>query len=116
MRISSLASGAALVSLAGCSDPPMQAPAEPGAQAIACQVGGSDTPQQCFVERRVISDGKILIIRHPDGGFRRFREAADGSGLAALDGADAVRQTFAGGTLEITIAGDSYSLPAGARE
>ena len=84
---------------------------------IPCALGeAKDFAPVCKVEETSVEGQTIWIVWHPDGGFRRFREAADGSGLAALDGADAVRQTFAGRTLEITIAGDSYSLPAGARE
>lgn len=115
MRISDLCALAALAGLNACSDPPAQGQAEPGAQAIDCIVSGSPAAQRCMVERRANSDGKLLIVRHPDGGFRRFRQAADGAGLVALDGADAVSQQFGGGVLTLSVAGDRYDFPADAR-
>jgi len=64
--------------------------------------------RDCLIERA----GEMLTIRHPDGGFRRFRVLADGRGLEAADGAEMARlQIVEAGLVEIRIGGDRYRLP-----
>lgn len=64
--------------------------------------------RDCLIERK----GEMLTIRHPDGGFRRFRVLADGRGLEAADGAEMARlQIVEAGLVEIRIGGDRYRLP-----
>ena len=83
---------------------------------IACALTGSTTfDSTCSVER-VEVEGKILLtVFHPDGGFRRFEQLPDGSGLAAVAGADAVTQTLSGDILEVSLAGNRYRFPATTR-
>lgn len=74
-----------------------------------CAIGADAAwARDCLIERA----GEILTIRHPDGGFRRFRVLADGRGLEAADGAEMARlQIVEAGLVEIRIGGDHYRLP-----
>jgi hypothetical protein len=105
--------------LAACGGPPAQPGADsPAAQGQApaddgmadCAIGGSDAwARDCTVEVA----GEMLTIRHPDGGFRRFRLLRDGRGLAAADGAEPARVTISGaGQIDVAAGADRYRLPA----
>lgn len=74
-----------------------------------CAIGADAAwARDCLIERA----GEILTIRHPNGGFRRFRVLADGRGLEAADGAEMARlQIVEAGLVEIRIGGDRYRLP-----
>ena len=74
-----------------------------------CSIGGAqDWSPDCTLER----DGDVLTIRHPDGGFRRFRVLADGRGLKEADGAEAVQLRIVGDhMLEASVGDDRYRLP-----
>ncbi|WP_368389853.1 hypothetical protein [Sphingobium sp. AS12] len=74
-----------------------------------CAIGADAAwARDCLIERA----GDLLTIRHPDGGFRRFRVLADGRGLEAADGAETARlQIVEAGLVEIRIGGDRYRLP-----
>lgn len=74
-----------------------------------CAIGADAAwARDCLIERA----GDLLTIRHPDGGFRRFRVLADGRGLEAADGAEMARlQIVEAGLVEIRIGGDRYRLP-----
>lgn len=89
---------------------PQQATATPVDDGKAdCAIGAdAGWTRDCQIERT----GEILTIRHPDGGFRRFRVLADGRGLEAADGAEMARlQIVDTGLVEIRIGGDRYRLP-----
>jgi hypothetical protein len=119
MRISSAAIGAIL--LAGCSGEPVaeNAAALPEAVASAsadegrllCAVEGYEGfAPACSVERHYDANGLLLIVRLPDGGFRRLR-VADGAFVAA-DGAEPAEVTPAGeGTVEVAIGDARVRLP-----
>ncbi len=86
------------------------------AQTISCALRGAGTfASSCTIEKAEIDGKTLLTVFHPDGGFRRFEQLADGSGLAAVAGADAVTQTLSGDTLEIALAGNRYRFPASSR-
>lgn len=64
--------------------------------------------RDCTVER----SGDMLVLRHGDGGFRRFRVLADGRGLEAADGSEIAQlQIVEGDRIEMRIGGDRYRLP-----
>ena len=87
-----------LLTLAACGKP---APDVSGT-AIDCAVDrAADFVRTCTAERV----GDAIVVRRPDGGFRRIVRTAEG---AATDGADPVMQA-ADGTL--TIGDDRYRLP-----
>jgi hypothetical protein len=75
-----------------------------------CALNGSgDWARDCRVERV----GKMLTIRHPDGGFRRFRVLEDGRGLESADGAEAAKLTILDDRrIEVVSGEDRYQLSA----
>ncbi len=112
-----------LASLAGCggdaAPPTGQAEKDAGDQAardgtIACALAGSDRFERtCTTEQIAAPDSKMLVIRHPDGGFRRFTILTDGRGLAPADGFDETRIRVLGANMiELSSGDDKYRLPA----
>jgi hypothetical protein len=84
------------------------------ADRVACALARATafTPT-CIAERARDAEGPMLTIRHPDGGFRRFRITADGRGVIAADGAEPARVRVTGrNEIEVDIGGDRYRLPA----
>jgi hypothetical protein len=81
---------------------------------VECAVSGEKIlTRSCETEKIVGPDGQLLIIRHPNGGFRRFKILTDGRGLKPAEGADLVAiQLLDDGKIEVAIAGDKYHLPA----
>jgi hypothetical protein len=80
---------------------------------IDCRAEGSAAfERNCIVE----TEGRMLTIRKPDGGFRRLRITDDGSGVAAADGAEpAIVTLLPDGRIEVAIGGDLFRLPARVR-
>ena len=55
----------------------------------------------------------MLVIHHPDGGFRRFRVLTDGHGLEAADGFDKAQISIVeDGRILVSVGPDQYLLPA----
>ncbi|WP_336960142.1 hypothetical protein [Sphingobium aquiterrae] len=81
---------------------------------LPCRTGGAKTLQPaCLVERSDGPEGGMLTIRHPDGGFRRFRLVDDGRGLVSADGADPAKVQIIGNRMiQVDVGQDSYRLPA----
>jgi hypothetical protein len=81
---------------------------------IECALAGKkDFGRVCETERIAGPNGQILVIRHPDGGFRRFKVLTDGRGLAAAEGADPTSiKILNSGEIELTSGDDLYRLPA----
>ena len=95
----------------------VQAQAEEGADAIECAIGpGSDFGPDCMVERTTAGETQVVVVRHANGGFRRFEQLPGGAGLAAFDGADVVKQTLEGDMLVVEVGGDRYRFPARAKD
>jgi len=85
----------------------VQEQAGEGAVAIDCAVGpGAEMGADCMVER----EADTLVIRHPDGSFRRL----NADDLSAADGSDATQIFDDGETVDIRVAGDRYRWPTGA--
>ncbi len=105
-RISS--SVAAILALAGCSSAVSDV-AEP-AEKIACALGNAaEFSLTCRAERRIVSGGTILVIRHPDGGFRRFE--IEGDLVRTADGVDPAVVTVLPDAIEVSVGLDRYRLP-----
>lgn len=84
---------------------------------IACALGGkAGFAPDCQVERVRQGEKLLLVVRHPDGGFRRFEVVTDGRGLALADGADPGRMTIHGDMVEIVAGRDRYRFPFTARD
>lgn len=81
---------------------------------IECAIdGASDFTRDCYTERLVGENGVTMIIRHPDGGFRRFNVLTDGHGLEAADGFDKARISIVeDGKILVSVGPDQYLLPA----
>jgi hypothetical protein len=112
-----------LACLAGCGGDGAasleQAEKDAGDQAardgkIECALAGSDNFERiCTTEQIAAPDGKILFIRHADGGFRRFNILTDGRGLSPADGFDETRiRLLDANMIELTSGDDKYRLPA----
>ena len=110
-----ISSAGALLLLAACS----QAATEDAATAadaddmIECAVAGATAFERlCAVERTQAEGAPILVVRHPDGGFRRLEVMSDGSGIATADGAQPAAVTRRDGGVEVAVGTDRYRLPA----
>lgn len=81
---------------------------------IECAINGdSDFTPGCFTERLSGEGGVTMIIRHPDGGFRRFNVLTDGRGLEAADGFDKANISIVeDGRILVSVGPDRYLLPA----
>jgi hypothetical protein len=106
-----------LVGLAACSKAPSEAAPKvaAGDEHIECALGpGVGFVRDCAIERS--RDGEVykMIVRHPDGGFRRFEVGADNT-IVASDGADTVQVVLNGSVAELTSGEDRYRIPLEAR-
>jgi hypothetical protein len=82
---------------------------------IECALAGSTGfDRNCTTERISGPEGQLLVIRHPDGGFRRFKILTDGRGLAPADGIDPdfKLNVMGNGMIEVRSVDDVYRLPA----
>ncbi|MCW1431329.1 hypothetical protein [Novosphingobium sp. JCM 18896] len=83
---------------------------EDSAEKLPCALRGAEGfAANCTIER----NGGKFVIRHPDGGFRRFE--ANGDKVSTADGALPVQVTpMIEGGFELKVAGDRYRtlLPA----
>ncbi len=122
LRISSLA---ALLLIPACSQEPANTQALAVAEAnqaseaaddglINCAVDGAEAfARTCTLDRQQTASGLILTIRHPDGGFRRFKVVGDGRGVVAADGAEPADVAITGtDEIEVGVGDDHYRLPA----
>lgn len=97
--------------VAGCGEQSGELPVE--ADAIACAIGEGDAMGDgCTVERTTSTDGTLLTIRQPDGGFHRLRVASDGT-ISSADGAEPAQAAPVGdGQIDVTVGNARYRLPA----
>ena len=79
-----------------------------------CALAGSSSFERtCTTERLAGPNGQLLLIRHADGGFRRFRILSDGRGLTPADGFDQTNiALIENGMIEVSSGDDKYRLPA----
>jgi hypothetical protein len=78
------------------------------ADRIECALAGSEKFERvCITETMPGEKGRMLVVRHPDGGFRRFNILTDGRGLAPADGFDETTiKILGGGMIEVSSADD----------
>ena len=81
---------------------------------IECAIdGATDFRRDCYTERLSGEGTATMIIRHADGGFRRFNVLTDGRGLEAADGFDQARISIVeDGRILVSVGPDQYLLPA----
>lgn len=63
------------------------------------------------MERVRQDDESFVIVRHPDGAFRRFETGVPGRGLVVADGAQQAVVTDRGTFVEVRVGSDRYHLP-----
>ena len=108
----------ALLSLSACSDEDAEiAEAQEAAlvgNKIECALNGTEEfTASCATERVASDEETILMIRHNDGGFRRFRLLTDGRGLETAEGFDNSRIDILDDEYIILSSGkDRYKLKA----
>jgi hypothetical protein len=79
---------------------------------IACALAGArEFVQDCTIEPAHADGPPIVVIRHPDGGFRRFTVLPNGGGLVAADGAQEPKLRRDDATIEIVLGDDRYRIP-----
>lgn len=105
----------ALMLLAACAQERGDEAVAAEAQAdIECALYGAATfARECTIERGLDGDIPILVVRHPDGAFRRFEVADDGDALETADGAERAAILPREGGLEVTVGLDRYRIPLG---
>jgi hypothetical protein len=107
------AAGLALLPLAACSPGAGETPPPDPDSLVECALAGASAfARDCAVEQVREEGGLVLVVRHPDGGFRRFEVLTDGHGLAAADGADPARIAVHGEGIEVAVGPDRYRFPA----
>jgi len=80
---------------------------------VACALNGSkDYRSECTVERSKEGGKMLLLLRHPNGGFRRLEEIEPLKRYAALDGADQPEVTPNGADSEVSVGDDHYLFVA----
>ena len=82
---------------------------------VECALAGStEFNRNCTTERVSGAEGQMLVVRHPDGGFRRFKILTDGRGLLPADGIDPdfKIKVLPNGMIEVRSVDDTYRLPA----
>jgi hypothetical protein len=105
------AAGLALL-LAACSPSASGAPVADDT-AVDCAIGGAaNFSHDCSVERGVKDGEPVLVVRRPDGAFRRFTVLDGGKSLGAADGAEALAVTGNGERVDVSVGGDRYRFPA----
>ncbi len=121
MRIFSACAALLLVTACGMPDNGVLAEAEKEAAAqaaddgrIECAINGdSDFTGGCQTERLSGENGVTMVVRHPDGGFRRFNILTDGRGLEAADGSEKAKiEIVEGDKILVSVGADKYILPA----
>ena len=83
------------------------------AESVPCALADAKTFTAVCTIERTSQDGKVnLIVRHPDGGFRRLVVLDGGKGYAVADGSDESVIEPNGKEIEVTVADDHYLFPA----
>ena len=83
------------------------------AQTVPCALAGAKLfKQDCTLERSSGDGRQIVVVRHPDGGFRRLIALDGGRRYAAADGADKAEIVPNGKDIEVTVEDDHYLFPA----
>ena len=84
---------------------------------IECRLANSPQFDRfCTIEFGESEQGRTLVVRRPDGGFRRLIVTRDGRGVAAADGAETAQVTLIDDErIEVAIGGDTFRHPATVR-
>jgi len=95
--------------LGACAEGENSAPAT---NMVSCALAGAASfAQDCTMERAEADGERFVVLRHPDGGFRRFQLGVPGSGLITADGMEEAEITQLDGQVEVRVGADRYRLP-----
>ncbi len=96
--------------LAGCKAQPVATTSE--VTGVACAPAGATSfAPTCGLDHMPTRRGMVLVLRHPDGGFRRLLVTKDG--IVAADGAETAKVTpIDKGMIEVALGANRYRLPA----
>jgi hypothetical protein len=114
-RLSVLALAGLLSACNSAGGDGMVAGAQEEAQPVACRLdSGQSFADKCSAEwRDEGGDVRILILHHPDGGFRRLLVARDGKRVNVADGSETLAvATIPNGLVELSVGDRAYRLPA----
>jgi hypothetical protein len=104
-----------LALLGGCSKAEAPPKVAEGPEHVDCALGpGTTFAKNCAIERSKQGETYKMILRHPDGGFRRLEVDATNT-IVAADGADAAQIVLNGTVAEVTVGEDRYRIPLEAR-
>lgn len=79
---------------------------------VECALSGAaGFADDCTMERQDVDGQRLLIVRHPDGGFRRFELGVPGRGIVTADGVEQAAIERADGMVEVRVGSDRYRLP-----
>ncbi|MWV27857.1 hypothetical protein [Aurantiacibacter rhizosphaerae] len=88
------------------------AQASTGGTMIDCSLNGAGGfGRDCTMELVEQDGADFVIVRHPDGAFRRFELGVPGRGLITAAGAQQAEVTPRGGYIEVRVSSDRYHLP-----
>lgn len=100
------------LALAGCGAEAGEGVPQTAATRIDCSLNGAGGfGRDCTMERVELDGQSQLIVRHPDGAFRRFDLGVPGRGIVTADGAEQAEVTERGGYVEVRVGSDRYHLP-----
>lgn len=81
--------------------------------AVPCALAGAkEFANDCRQEVTRRDGEEIWVVRHPDGGFRRFVIIDNGTRIATADGVQEVEAHRVGAMLEVRVDEDRYRFPA----
>ena len=100
-----------LLATSACAPPAAEHSPQPREHAFCALNGAEQFSGDCTVERSRAGEAIILVVRHPDGGFRRFTLGRDGNGLVTADGADQAGVAANGTLLDVRVGRDRYRFP-----
>ncbi len=110
MKRATLACIAAVLLLAACDGGGAASAEAVQGTLIDCSLNGAGGFGRDCTMQRVEQDGaSYIVVRHPDGAFRRFELGI--RGLITADGADQAEITDRGGYVEVRVGSDRYHLP-----
>lgn len=102
-----------LMLLAACSEAFAPSAEQPKDEPVFCALGGSlEFKDQCRAERTTVEGAQVIVVRHPDGAFRRLEVSKDGQNLLAADGADQSQSALKDDRFEVILGPDRYVIPA----
>ena len=103
-----------LLLLAACTQEADEQPAAAAMEEdslIECALDGSGSfARDCTIERTARAGALAIVVRHPDGSFRRFAAYENGTEIETADGAERAATTPYDGGLEVAVGSNRYRI------